>query len=997
MNQELWHKAKQIYQSAIELDPSQREAFLVQACAGDDLLRQEVESLLACRPEAEEFMEEPALDAAARALAQEQSREPDPDLSGRSLLHYRVEEKIGTGGMGVVYRAEDTKLDRQVAIKVLPDIFGGDPQRLVRFEREAKLLASLNHPNIAAIHGLEQAGGKRFLVLELVEGETLAERIAKRPLPMHEALEVCRQIAEGLEAAHEKGVIHRDLKPANVKITPEDKVKVLDFGLAKALHGEAALADARHSPTLTDQMTRPGVILGTAAYMSPEQAKGMAADKRSDIWSFGCILYECLTGRRAFAGETVTETLAAILKGEPDWGALPTSMPLQVIGLLRRCLQKNPRQRFHDIGDAGIMMEMASQEPSAADSTAASKALKRMRWIASTASIVTLLVLAVAGIIWFSQGQLKTKDRITRCQIDVAPAKQLGGGRASEQTSGLNRPTRTAFALTPDGNTLVFYGLNNEGETQIFIRSMNRWNPTPIEGTEGARFPFLSPDGSRVAFFADGKIKQVSLGGGPPTDICDERAISHGASWGSGGLIVYALDEALWQVRESGGKSTMLLADNPEKGEYGFRLPHFLPGGEVILFSVRMSSDRWENTHVEALSLKTGERKTILDEGSDARYVSTGHLVFAKRGVLFAVPFDAKQLKLIGEPVQVAEDVMHSMNARSNVQQTYAAQFSVSESGSLAYVPGGTYPDPVCQLAAVDRTGVTQLLSSEEKSYSFPRVSPDGRKIVYGTAGRKTDIWVYDLQRNISTPLTSGGINVLPIWHPDGKKVTYVSREKDGRNRVINVAADGSGQSEVLFERPSPTALSTSSWSADGKTLAYVQWRSGTDNDVFVFHTEDLKAEAFAETKFDEGWPELSPDGRWLAYATNEFGAFEIYIRSLQGKGGKTRISSGCGMFPGPLWRRDGRELYYPGPNNKMMVVDIPDNPDSDPGRPQVLFDFGSIAFVGYPVRAYDVDPQGRRFFTVIDREGSPSPGITRINMVLNWFDELQRLCPTGK
>jgi serine/threonine protein kinase/Tol biopolymer transport system component len=991
MNQELWHKAKQIYQSAIELDPQQREAFLAKACAGDDLLRREVESLLSHRPEAEDFMASPALHEAARALAQEQNRDPDPDLSGRSLLHYRVEEKIGAGGMGVVYRAQDTKLDRQVAIKLLPDIFSGDPERLARFEREAKLLASLNHPNIAAIHGLEQAEGKRFLVLEMVDGETLAQRIAKRPLPVEEALEVCRQIAEGLEAAHEKGIIHRDLKPANVKITPEGKVKVLDFGLAKAFHGEAALADAGHPPTLTDQMTRPGVILGTAAYMSPEQAKGKAADKRSDIWSFGCILYECLAGKRAFAGETVTETLAAILKGEPDWGALPVSMPLQVIGLLRRCLQKEPRQRFHDIGDARIMMEMASQEPSAADSTAVSKALKRMRWIAATASTVTLLVLTVAGILWFSQRQLKIKDRITRCQIDVAPARQLGGGGI------LNRPARTAFALTPDGNSLVFYGLNNEGKTQIFVRSMNRWNPTPIEGTEGALYPFLSPDGSWVAFFADGKIKQVSLSGGHPADICDEPQISFGASWGSGGLIVYALDEALWQVRESGGKSTLLLADNPEKGEYGFRLPHFLPGGEVILFSVRMSPDRWENTHIEAFSLKTGERKTILDEGSDARYISTGHLVFAKRGVLFAVPFDAKQLKLTGEPVQVAEDVMHSMNARGSESQTYAAQFSISESGSLAYVPGGAYSDPMGQLATVDRTGVIQLLSSDEKAYGCPRISPDGRKIVYHTLGRKTDIWVYDLQRNISTPLTFGGINVQPIWHPDGKKVTFVSREKDGRNRVINITVDGSGQSEVLFEHLSPTALSTSSWSADGKTLAYVQWSPGTDNDVGVFHLEGKKTEPVVKTRFDEGWPELSPDGRWLAYATNESGAFEIYIRSLQGKGGEKRISNGCGRRPGPLWRGDGRELYYPGPNNKMMAVDIPDNPDADPGRPRVLFDLGTGVFVGYPVRAYDVDPQGRRFFVAIGREGSLPAGITRINMVLNWFDELQRLCPAGK
>lgn len=907
---------------------------------------------------------------------------------GKTISHYRILEKLGQGGMGEVFLAHDTSLDRKVALKFLPDIFSADPERLARFEREAKLLASLNHPNIATIHGLEQADGKRFLAMELVEGQTLAQQIERGPLPIDEALAVCRQIAEGLEAAHEKGVIHRDLKPANVKITKEGKVKILDFGLAKAFQGDVPAMDASKSPTLTDQMTQAGVILGTAAYMAPEQAKGKAVDKRADIWAYGCLLYECLSGKRAFEGETVTETLAAILKGEPDWDALPASTPASMTALLRGCLRKDLKQRFHDASDVRILIGIAHEHAHVADSAGESKHLHRMRWRAIAASIVGLLAIAVAGMFWISYKQPKTEDRITRFQVTLAPAEQLGGGDDYEQTYGLKRPSRTAFALTPDGKKLVFYGLNQAGKTQLYVREMDRWTPIPIEGTEGARFPFLSPDGSQVAFFADGRIQRIPLGGGQLQTICDGVRTPSGASWGDGNIIVYSDGSDLWQVPASGGNPTALVRRDLEKGDYGFCLPHFLPGGEVVLVTSKTSG----NARIEALSVKDGKRSQILEEGADAIYVNSGYMVFARRGALYAVPFDARQLRVTGNPSEVLADVMQSMNAINSRLQSYAAQFSVSESGSISYVPGGLYPDAVRRLVTVDRTGQIQALSGEERLWFAPRISKDGRKIVYRTFGERNDIWVYDIKRNTSLAITTDGSSSMPIWHPDGDRVTFMVAGR--RTRIVNLSTSGAGQPQTLIESPDFWDIAPGSWSEDGKTLAYLRFTPDTLMDIYLFHADENRSESLLATKYNEGWPVISPDGRWLAYGSDRSGKPEVYIQLLRGKKTMHQISNGCGLRPAASWGRGGKELYYPGLNNKMMVVEIPDDPDMDPGVPKELFDMGSVDFAGASARNYDVDSQGQRFYATILKQDSTAPGITRINVIQNWFGELKRQVP---
>ncbi|MGA2263257.1 MAG: protein kinase, partial [Acidobacteriota bacterium] len=532
-------------------------------------------------------------------------------MIGTTLSHYRITEKLGAGGMGVVYRAEDTNLDRQVAIKVLPDIFSGDPERLARFEREAKLLASLNHPNIAAIHGLEEAGGKRFLVLELVEGETLAQRIAKGPLPVDETLDVCRQIAEGLEAAHEKGIIHRDLKPANVKITPEGKVKVLDFGLAKAFHGETAAADASHSPTLTDQMTRPGVILGTAAYMSPEQARGKPVDKRADIWAFGCILYECLTGKRAFEGETVTETLAAILKAEPDWHALPVEASENLRAVLRRCLQKDASHRLRDIGDARIEIG-----DSIAQLAEAVSVLRRypFRWILACAAVV-LLVGILIGVALMRYSQPATSSPVLRSVIKVEPGHWLDGLRRSREAQS---PSRTAMAISGDGRFAVYSAIEEnpgpQAKPQLYLRRMDQAEAKPITGTEGGINPFLSPDNHWVGFWADGKLKKVPVDGGVPATLCD-AAFIFGASWGPDNSIVFARGVAagLSRVLADGGKLESLTTPDPKREEYGHRLPSWLPNGKAVLFTVMRHA--WDSQPwLALLRLDTREWHVLLPD-----------------------------------------------------------------------------------------------------------------------------------------------------------------------------------------------------------------------------------------------------------------------------------------------------------------------------------------------------------------------------------------------
>jgi serine/threonine-protein kinase len=594
-------------------------------------------------------------------------------MIGKTLSHYKVLEKIGQGGMGEVYRAEDTNLDREVAIKVLPEQFTKDPQRLARFEREAKLLAQLNHPNIAAIYGLEEADGVRFLALELVPGETLQERVAKGPVPVEEALEVCRQIAEGVEAAHEKGVIHRDLKPANVKVTPNGKVKILDFGLAKAFEAETPVTDISQSPTLTEEMTRAGVILGTAAYMSPEQAKDKPVDKRADVFAFGAVLYELLTGKRAFEGETITETIAAVLKSEPDWEKLPSDTPWRIKELLDDCLQKEAHDRSHDISHTRIQIKKALKEPATASPTGVSSRVQSPAWRKAVPWSIAAVALVIAGVaVW----------NLTPSSIP-----------ASLTTFALNLPSSDRFttlghevlALSPDGTRLVYSVAND----QLYLREMDQLESQPIPGTQGADGPFFSPGGQWVGFTA-GALKKVSITGGAPVTLSDDVNI-HGASWGADDTIIFAPNSGnrgLFRISAAGRDPVALTTPDPNKSETAHSWPQILPGGQAVLFTV-WTGGIWDDARIVVEQIEERERRVLIEGGTHAQYVPTGHLVYSRANTLMAVPFDLARLEITGSPLPVVVGVWQG--AVSGV-----AQFAFSDLGSLVYVPGSS--------AAAERT-----------------------------------------------------------------------------------------------------------------------------------------------------------------------------------------------------------------------------------------------------------------------------------------------------
>ncbi|MDD1751145.1 MAG: serine/threonine-protein kinase, partial [Methanothrix sp.] len=663
MEAKRWQEIKRIYESALELPADRRGGFLDERCAGDESLRQQVESFLECRPAAEEFMKSPACEGAAPDLAG--GSESPADLTGITLLHYSVTRKIGEGGMGQVYQADDLKLNRPVALKVLPEAFARDPERLARFEREARLLASLNHPNIAAIYGLEEVRDKRFLVLELVEGETLAQRIKKRPLPGGEAVEVCRQIAEGLEAAHEKGIVHRDLKPANIAITREGKVKILDFGLGRALRGRESSEDLPASPADSETMTGPGIVLGTAAYMSPEQAKGKAVDKRADIWAFGCVLYECLTGSRAFQGETISEVVASILKSEPDWALLPAETPARVRSLLRRCLQKDPGFRLRDIGDAWLEME----EPAAASSETL-MARRRFPLVRLAACAVVLLL---AGIltdrVWMKYFQPAPSASVVKTAIKVEPGHWLEGRRRPAEAQ---RPSRTAMAISSDGRFVVYSAIDEnpgpQAKPQLYLRRMDQVQAGPILGTEGGINPFLSPDNRWVGFWVEKekKLKKVSIDGGVPTTLCDV-ALIFGANWGPDNSIVFAGDgrAGLSRVSADGGHLENLTTPDPKREEDGHRLPSWLPDGKAVLFTITKHLLD-SQPQLALFRLDTRKWHVLLNNAADARYVSTGHLVFLQQGILMAVRFDPARLEVIGQPIPLVENVMQAFASSSN-------------------------------------------------------------------------------------------------------------------------------------------------------------------------------------------------------------------------------------------------------------------------------------------------------------------------------------------
>jgi eukaryotic-like serine/threonine-protein kinase len=871
-----------------------------------------------------------------------------------------------------------------------------DADRLARLEREAKTLASLNHPNIAIIHGLEKGDGVRALVMEFVEGPTLADRIARGPIAFDEALPIAQQIARALEAAHEQGIIHRDLKPANIKVRPDGTVKVLDFGLAKAMEPIGAMSPSHsQSPTITTPaMTQAGLILGTAAYMSPEQARGKALDKRADIWSFGCVLYELLTGRRAFRGDDISDTLAFVITKEPEWSALPGNVPAAVRSVLHRCLEKDRNRRFADIADVRLDIEDAlSAGPDAtAAKMSAPSAGRSSRRILAIGSLAAAVLIALAFWIGQQRAPPETAAPVARFLVSVGPADQLLAA-PEDRAAGEGRPSRTAMTWSPHGRSIVFSAAEGDRQ-QLYIRSVDQLEATPLAGTQGGSMPFTSPDGRWVGFWSSGALRKIPIdGSGPATTIC-ETTLPYGASWGADDSIVFSRGrEGLWRVPAAGGTAQAVVKPDGTKGELKFLLPQILPGNGAILFTITHAPlPTWDNdTEIVVQLLATGERKVLVNGGADGRYLPSGHLLYLRKSILMAVPFDLQQLAPTGGPVALIAGVMQSVNTPNEASEGGAGQFSISATGSLLYAPGGIFPDPERSLAWVDRNGAAHPLPLSPRPYLNPRLSPDGQRLVVWTSGDR-NVWVHDLSRGVTTRLTFEGRNARAIWAPDGSRITYVSAIAGSEN-LFRRPSDGSGNADRLSASESQQA--PGAWTPDGKTLLFMQGDPSTGYDIWTLSLEgDRRPHPFLQTPFNEQYADLSPDGRWLAYASNQSGRIEVYVQPYPGPGARQQISVNGGTAP--AWSRDGRELFYmTAPSlggqaalTKMMVVPVQLKPTFTAGTPRMLFEgrYGMTA----SIRGYDVAPDGRRFLMVQQKE-RPATRVADMVIVQNWIEELKQ------
>ena len=862
--------------------------------------------------------------------------------------------------MGEVYRATDTKLKRGVAIKVLPDSFANDADRLARFTREAQTLASLNHPNIAAIHGLEEVDGVRALVMELVEGEDLSQRIARGAIPLDEALPLAMQIAAALEAAHEPGIIHRDLKPANIKVRPDGTVKVLDFGLAKPI-GTAAAARYEDSPTITSPaMTEAGIILGTAAYLAPEQAKGKPLDKRADIWAFGAVLYEMLTGQRAFKGEGTTDTIVAVVSKEPDWSALPSDTPPAIRRLLRRCLEKDRKRRLADAADARLEIEDALTAP-ASDQTwpIAASAWSRLPW----ALLATLSVALIATLLAWAPWRPVPALAETRVDI-VTPATT----------------DTTSFALSPDGRQIVFVA-SGDGGSRLWLRSLATTAAQPLAGTEGASFPFWSPDSRSVGFFAATALKRLDLGGGAPQALAPVIQ-GFGAMWHADGVIVFAPGRAgpLMRVSATGGEVVAVTTLGPQQS--GHRWPHGLPGGRRFLFYVRGTPDT-SGIYLGTLDGSTPARLT--PAGSSGVYLP-GWLLWVRSGALVARRLDVAQAALTGEPVTLADGMPGYDETYTNLSAV-----SVAATGLIAYRTGAVSRR---QLTWFDRSGTARgtVGDPDGSGLSSPSVSPDGRRVaVARTVEGNTDLWLLDGAR-MSRVTFDAASDRFPLWSPEGTRIVFGS-DRSGAFEIYQKLAGGAGVEERLV--PADQLAIAASWSPDGRFLLYINNAPQTNTDLWVLPMAgDRRSSVFLKTPFAERWGTFSPDGGWVAYHSNESGQHEIYLRPFDPSGvlGKAaaaqrQVSTGGGVYP--VWRRDGRELHYLDPEGTMMAVPITVTGGTlQLAAPIVLF--RTRIWGGGVDRSlgpqYDVAPDGRFLInTVLEDAAAP------ITLLMNWNPEAKK------
>ncbi|MCM2257960.1 MAG: protein kinase [Vicinamibacteria bacterium] len=896
---------------------------------------------------------------------------------GTRIGPYEIVAAIGAGGMGEVLRARDTRLGRDVAIKVLPAAFAQDADRVARFRREAQILASLNHSNIAGIYGLEEADGVLALAIELVEGEDLSQRLKRGAIPADDAVAIARQIAEALEEAHEKGIVHRDLKPANVKVTADGKVKVLDFGLAKAFAGDAMASSGSHdlsqSPTLAGHAgTQAGLILGTAAYMAPEQARGKAVDRRADIWAFGVVLFEMLTGRRLFEGETVSDVLAAVLTREPDWSSLPAGAPPAVEMLLRRCLERDPKLRLRDVGEARVELTRI-----AAGASPLTSGVQRAQAAAPAPRRGLPMALALVGVGLALGAILSTLAMARRQGPELATAKPLTTfGVPVPHGFFLPRSQSPLVDMAVDGRTLVF-AAEGEGGVAAFVRTFDRLEVRRVTGSEGAEQPVLSPDGRWIAFFAGGQLRKLPLEGGTPLTLADGRG-PRGLAWMPDGSLVFspAYSTGLWRVAATGGPAKELTRLDASAGERSHRWPAPLPDGRTVLFTVGTSSrpGEYDDGNIDALRLDTGERRTLLEGARMARYSGTGHLVFQRRKTLLAVGFDPVRLEKTGEPFVLDEDA-------GGETSSGAGYFATSAAGVLAFAPERAIPSERA-LVLVDRQGRETELAAQPAAFNNPRFSPDGRRLAFseGTAAAADDdVFILDLATQRVQRLTFGQGHGIPLWFPDGRRLVYL-KGRGGRaaTGLVWKAADGSGSETPLAQHPTNQYIA-SSWLPDGR-LAVTDTGGAFDAkiiDVATGRLEDLRA----DPKVSEYSPAFSPDGRFVAYTSAETGLDEVFVETYPTGGGKWQISSGGGNCP--VWSRNGREVYFAN-GEAIVAVEVETKGAFQAAPPRELFR-GAYDLRLMPVRNFDVGPDGR--FALVKRRFQP--GQARELVVLDAWTSL--------
>ena len=918
--------------------------------------------------------------------------------SGTRLGPYEIVAAIGAGGMGEVYKARDTRLDRAVAIKILPDSLASDPQFRDRFDREARAISQLTHPHICTLYDVGQGVGTAFLVMEYLEGETLEQRLKKGGMPLDEALKIAIQIADALSMAHHHGIVHRDLKPGNVMLT-KGSAKLLDFGLAKTSRASAAATGLSMLPTTPANLTAQGTILGTIQYMAPEQLEGKEADARSDIFAFGALVYELVSGRKAFEGRSHASLIVAILEHDPP--PLTSLQPLARSSLdhiVAKCLAKNPDDRWQSVRDVTTELKwLASthETPTASTAPPTVRSASAIRAPIVLSAAVALGLGAVASALVVKRFPPAPSRGVVRSLVTTLPAEHLLA-LPTDATTNEGRPSRTSMAWSPDGQSIVF-SASLGGRLQLYVRALNELEATPLAGTDGASSPFFSPDGKWIGFSVQRALRKVAVSGGPPTTICELAREMFGATWGDDGSIVYSLErEGLWRVNAAGGTPERVTQPDRKRGELKHLLPQMLPGSRAVLFTVTHTPlPKWDDTEVVVQEVATGFRRASLDAAADGRYVASGHVVYLQRGTMMAAPFDLASLNVTGKGMSVLAGVMHSANTTNELFDSGAGQFAVSSGGSLLYVPGGIFPDAERTLVWVSRAGAQEPLPMPVRPYLNPRLSPDGKRVTLWTQGDR-NVWIYDLARRSLTRVNVEGRNSRNIWSPDGKRIAFSSTAAGSEENAFLISADGSGAPHRLVTCDCPSHAA--SWTPDGRTIVAVE-RKDNNYDILLVDVAGTHPKTpLLHSKADEQYPDLSPDGRWIAYVSNESGRSEVYVQPFPSLGSRHQISIDGGTAP--AWSRDGRELFYTttatlggqASVTRMMAVAVTAAPTFVASPPRILFEgrYGASAIV----RPYDVSPDGRRFLMVQQKDRA-AISASQMILVQNWLEELKARVPT--